>query len=409
MIRTVALAAVVLVGATAVSAQTISQRGFVEANGVGFPQPAPNDTTQLVGDVLVREEVFFRPARWIQLAAGVDLRADSHDRVEDRWQLDFDDRGVLRPRSGVRRLSASLSAGAFSLEVGKQFIRWGRADLLNPTDRFAPHDFLDVVNLELLAVNAVRPSVQIGDETFEAVWVPHLTPSRSPLFDQRWTVVTPEAEGLRIIDGGAVYPAGSQHGLRWSHAASRVEASLSYFDGYHHLPAFSVRQPSPDAVELTRNYPELRSYGGDIAVPAGWLTVKGELTYFTSPHATTDEYVLYVVQVERQARGWLLIGGYAGEAVTQSRGTLSFSPDRGLARSIIVRTVRATDPARTILVELVAHQNGDGAYVKGEYSRVIARHWRLTMNGVGIAGEAHDYLGQYNRNSHGSIALRFSY
>jgi len=407
--RAVVFAAVLLLCSPAVSAQTVSRRGSIESHVVGFPQTTPTDTTQVVGDVLLREEGSVRPARWIQLAAGLGLRGDSHDRVEDHWRLDFEDRGVRRARASILRVSASLSAGAFSVEVGKQFIRWGRADVLNPTDRFAPHDYLDVVNPELLAVNGVRPSVQIGNSTLEAVWVPRLTPSRSPLFDQRWTVALPEAEGIRIIDKGAVFPRGSQHGVRWNHAGTRVEASLSYFDGYHHLPAFVVRQPSPEVAEATRAYPALRSYGSDIAVPAGWLTVKGEVAYFTSPNDSTDEYVLYVVQLERQVGGWMLIGGYAGEAVARSRGTLSFSPDRGIARSIVGRAVHAVDPARTMLVELVVRQNGDGAYVKGEYSTLIARSWRLTMSAVGIGGEAHDFLGQYRRNSSGSIALRFSY
>ncbi len=34
------------------------------------------------------------------------------------------------------------------------FIRWGRADILNPTDRFAPRDFMNVIDPDFLPVLA---------------------------------------------------------------------------------------------------------------------------------------------------------------------------------------------------------------------------------------------------------------
>ena len=133
-------------------AQTVTQRGFVEGRAFLFPQEAVNDPTQAVGDFLAREEVFVKPAPWLRFAGGLDVRADTHDQVADDWRLDFSDRGERRPRLSVRRLTATLTRGRFTLDVGKQFIRWGKADIINPTDRFAPRDFLNVVDNEFLAV-----------------------------------------------------------------------------------------------------------------------------------------------------------------------------------------------------------------------------------------------------------------
>jgi hypothetical protein len=39
----------------------------------------------------------------------------------------------------------------------------------------------------------------------------------------------------------------------------------------------------------------------------------------------------------------------------------------------------------------------------------MTERWRLTLSGVGLGGDADDFLGQYRRNSHGSITLRFSF
>lgn len=411
------------------NAQAVTQRGFFEGSALLFPQQAPNDPTQVVGDLLAREEIFFKPAPWVQFAGGVDLRANSHDQVEDRWRFDVDDRGVQRPRVSLRRLTATFTHGPFTVDAGKQFIRWGKADIINPTDRFAPRDFINVVDTEFLAVTGVRAVAQHGDETFEAVWVPRFTPSRVPLLDQRWTVVPTEAAGVPIVDAGAALPAGSQTGLRWGHVGAGFEYSLSFFNGFNTLPNIGLvgqvgqvgQVGPPSVIALQRTYPAIRTYGGDAAVPTKWFTIKGEAAYFTSPAAdadlsrqsggaaTADEYVLYVLQIERQTGEWVIVAGYAGEAITAHRSALSFAPDRGMTRSVVARASYTIDPVRSLAFETAVRQNGHGVYGKIEYSQTSGRHWRATVTGVGIGGHSDDFLGQYHRNSHVAVALRYSF
>ena len=392
------------------SAQTITQRGFVDGRVFLFPQDAVNDATHLVGDFLVREEVFVKPAPWLRFAGGIDVRAGTHDEVSGGWEPDISDRGERRPRLSIRRLTATLTRNRFTLDVGKQFIRWGKADIINPTDRFAPRDFLNVVDSEFLAVTGARAVVTAGAETFEGVWVPRFTPSRIPLLDQRWTVVPPEAAGFQIVDDGSALPRGSQTGVRWSHTGAAFESSLSFYDGFNTLPNVDVRVAGlPPAIEVTRVYPAIRSYGGDAAVPLRWLTIKGEASYFTSSTPGTDEYVLYVVQLERQTGEWLLVAGYAGEVVTNQRAALTFAPDRGLTRSLVGRASYTIDPARSVTFESAVRQNGDGAYAKVEYSQARGAHWRATATGTLIRGDPGDFLGQYRRNSHVVLALRYSF
>jgi hypothetical protein len=404
------VAVIFALSASTGSAQTFSERGFVDGRGVWFPQTAPNDTTRAVGDLWVREDVFVKPATWVQFAAGVDLRANSHGQVEDEWRLDFSDRGIQRPRAAIRRLTATFTAPRFTLDVGKQFIRWGRADILNPTDRFAPRDFMNVIDTEFLPVLGARASVRVGNETFEGVWVPRLTPSRLPLFDQRWTVLPSSVQGMTVEDGGSVILQGSEQGVRWNHTGGQFEMSLSYFNGFNHLPNIEVAQhPLANAIELTRVFPDLRTFGGDVAIPMRWLTLKGEAAYFMSPSGTSEEYVLYVIELERQVGEWTLDGGYTGEVVTTTSDALPFAPDRGVAKSIIGRVAYTVDPRRTVAVEGAAHQNGKGFYIKGEFSEAFGQHWRLTVSGVGLAGDPDDFLGQYSANSYVSTALRFSF
>ena len=399
--------------AATASAQTVGQRGFVEGAGLLFPQTTVNDAERAVGDLLVREDVFVKPAHWIQFAGGLDFRANTHDQVDSSWSPDISDRGALRPRLSVRRLSATVTRGPLTLDIGKQFIRWGKTDIVTPTDRFAPRDFLNVVDNDFLAVAGARAVLQWKADTLDAVWVPRLTPSRTPLLDQRWTSVA-AGPSLLLVDGGAAIPTGSQAGLRWSHSGRGYEYAASFFDGFNNLPnieALPVFDSNGmlSAETIFKRYPTLRMYGIDAAVPTVWFTVKGEAAYFTTSTPATDEYVLYVLQLERQTGEWLLVGGYAGEAVTHSGGAATFAPDRGLTRSIVARASYTIDPNRSAAFEAAVRQNGRGVYVKGEYSQAHGQHWRTTITAALIRGDADDFLGQYRRNSHLAAALRYSF
>jgi len=50
--------------------RTVTQRGFIDGSVVLFPQDAPNDPTRAAGDLLVRDDVFVKPAPWLRFAAG---------------------------------------------------------------------------------------------------------------------------------------------------------------------------------------------------------------------------------------------------------------------------------------------------------------------------------------------------
>jgi hypothetical protein len=310
----------------------------------------------------------------------------------------------------VRRLSATLTHGPLTVDVGKQFIRWGKADIVNPTDRFAPRDFVNVVNTEFIAVTGARGVVLSGNETFEAVWVPRFTPSRMPLLDQRWTSVPPAAVAIPLVDAGATLPGGAETGLRWGHAGAGFESSLSFFNGFNHLPNIDARvSAAPLQIQVTRSYPAIRAWGADTAIPTGWFILKGEAAYVTSSSPSTDEYVLYVVQLERQIGEWVLVGGYAGEAVTNRRSAFAFAPDRGMTKSIVGRASYTLDANRSLALETAIRQNGDGVYARAEYSQARGQHWRTTLVCVAIAGHGDDFLGQYHRNSHLALTLRYSF
>ncbi len=184
--------------------------------------------------------------------------------------------------------------------------------------------------------------------------------------------------------------------------------SASFFEGFQHLPNLDVTLRGLRA-QITRTYPRLRMYGLDAAVPLRWFTVKSEAAYFASPTAGADEYLQYVIQLEKMKGEWSFVGGYAGEYVTDKRTTLDFAPDRGLTKSFLGRAGYTIDPRRSVAFEAAVRQNGAGTWARAEYSQTFGAHWRGTAGFSWIRGNADDFLGQYRRNSHFTLAMRYSF
>jgi hypothetical protein len=407
------VAALVIAGAACLpspaAGQGFEQRGFGEGVFTGYPQETAVDPTQAVLEALFRYEATWRPGAW-KLDGALDARFDSHDMTERHADLAYWDRTIQRPMFAVRRLGASWAYRFLTIDAGKQFVRWGKTDILTPTDRFAPRDYLGVVNSDVLAVTAVRAVVASSTDSFEVVLTPRMTPSRMPLLDQRWIGLPPAAAAVTIVDAGARYPEGTQVGGRWNHIGRRLEHSISVFRGFDHLPlVFVAAGPAPGSVAVRREYAQLTSVGADLAAPLPWFTLKAEAAWLGSDTSASQELVLYVVQAERQAGEWLFIVGYAGEHVTREPRTFRYSPDRGLTRAIVGRASLTIDTNRSLVVESVVRQNGDGAYGRFEYSQAIGPHWRVLGQAAVFRGVAGDYLGQYRRNSFGAVTLRYSF
>jgi hypothetical protein len=203
------------------------------------------------------------------------------------------------------------------------------------------------------------------------------------------------------------YPGGSQAGIRWSHTGP-IEFSGAYYEGFNHLPSFEPHLLQ-DVIEVDEFYPKLRMLGADSAVPLRWFTVKTEAAYFSSPDPRVDKYAQYVVQLERQSGEWSFIGGYAGESVIDQGTLFTFAPDRGITKTFLGSAHYTIDANRAVTFETSIRQNLDGAWIRAEYSQAFGQHWRATTNVNWIGGKSSDFLGQYQRNSHAMLVLRYSF
>jgi hypothetical protein len=391
-----------------VVAQTVSYRGFAEAGVVFYPQETPRDQTRTVGEALLRVESSIAWERRVRIDTGLDARIDTHGQVARSWHVTYWDRTLERPALSVRRLSAAFAIGPLSLEVGKQFVRWGKTDLTSPTDRFTPRDYLTVLTNEELAVTAARATLAGATDTVELVAAPRLAPNRAPLFSQRWAGALASAVPARELE--VQFEDRAQYGARWSHTGRRAEYSLSYYEGFDHQPSFAVAvNRRAGTIDVRRYNLPIRALGADVLIPTSALTLRAEAAGLKSRDRNADDYVLYVLQGERQWREWLFIAGYAGERVITDRPDLGFSPERGLAGAILARASYGAGATQSLVVETLARQSGDGVYAKAELSRALTSRLRLGLRFVIIRGRDSDFVGQYHRNSFAAPHLRYSF
>jgi hypothetical protein len=385
------------------AAQNFTQRGFLETSLELYPDTAPNDSSHAVDDDLFRYQASYTPWAWFRLAGAFDARFDTHQQTDRSADLDWQDRTLKRPALSLREFNATITKGKLTAE-------WGKADILNPTDRFAPKDFLTVTDPDFLAVLAARVIYDTGTDSFDFVWQPFFTPSRTPLLNERWTVLPEAVNGLPLVDLGSEFPGRSSFGARWNHIGSGYEVSADFYDGFNSLPVFQGSfNATETAIDFVRTYPELRLYGADAAVPLRWFTVKTEAAYYTSPDHQQDEYVIYVIQFERQIKELSIVAGYAGDAITARTPTLQFSPELGFARAILAHAQYTIDSNRSVSVDAAVRQNGQGSWLRAEYSQAFRQHWRATAGYSWIRGDDSDFLGQFHRNSFALLALRYSF
>jgi hypothetical protein len=223
-------------------------------------------------------------------------------------------------------------------------------------------------------------------------------------------VVLPERPPLlQLREIPAHYPGGPQWGGRWNHVGL-LEFSASYYEGFNHLPSSDARAPDPTTVTLQKFYPKMRMIGADAAIPLRQFGVKAEVAHFRSSDLRVDQYTQYVIQLERHSGEWNFVGGYAGESVSRAgTQTTDFAPDRGLSKTFLGTARYTIDANRSIAFEGSLRQNGDGGWLRTEYSQAVGQHWRATVNFSLIRGEPDDFLGQYRFNSHATVLVRYSF
>jgi len=282
-------------------------------------------------------------------------------RLGDDQRLEFKVRALAEDAFGERRTQVDwLQATWFlrgehvDVRVGRQKVRWGKADGINPTDFFTPIDFTLPLPLEedrYEAVPAIRTDLHVGEtDSLSLVAVRGFNPTRVP-----W----PRDSPVAVRDDE---PSGWQVGARWLRTGERLDWSVSAFRGRSTLPSLHAA-PGADATGLVRHYPRVDALGADVARNFGALGFRAEAAYYRrraddGRQAAASGYML-VAGVDRSIDNWNI----------NVQGLFHHTPDWR-------DPTRESEPLR----RLAAVQN---AIVHGQQKRSmvgatarIAAHWR---------------------------------
>jgi hypothetical protein len=225
--------------------------------------------------------------------------------IGERQRLEFKVRVLAEDAFGDRKTHVDwmqatwfLRTERVDLRVGKQKIRWGKADGINPTDFFTPIDYTVLLPLEedrYESIPAIRADLHVNETNsvslvaargFMPTRIPSQKPSPFPVRDDE--------------------PSDWQIGVRWLRTGERLDWSLSAFHGDSTLPLLHA-EPSGGST-FVRHYARLDALGADIARNFGGFGFRAEAAYYRrraegGRQSAASGYML-VAGVDRSLDNW---------------------------------------------------------------------------------------------------------
>ena len=260
-------------------------RGTVVLKNFSFFYETPNDSQNWGDEAIVELGWKRRLNEWASVNI-VGIARQDNRRFTRGVRTRIPDHYVHRRYLDVKEGALTLKAGPAKLELGKLIYAWGTADAFNPTDNFAPYDYLDIIDRLKMAVYSASLSAPVGPVQMQAIFIPFFTPSRNPLVDGRWTPSI-SAEGGVGLD----IPAGVQieqrqipgrdmdnmmYAVRMKTTVSGWDLSASYYYGHEYVPIVRVDQPGAGTVRFTPVYRHLQVPGFDFSTTFEKFEFHGE-------------------------------------------------------------------------------------------------------------------------------------
>jgi len=236
--------------------------------------------------------------------SSVEFRNDLSDKSRDRVYL--------------KEAYVDMNFKKWDLRFGKQIFSWGKADGFNPMNTLGAIDYTDVLDTddEKLGIFAVNGKLYLGDFELQGVFSPVFSASVLPTMGGRWEVEMPSSIPINGTRFQPVYgidvakPAqklkNSSFAVKLARSFSRLDLSLSYFNGFNHIPEILQGMGTLDAdnktveINLLQQYYRHQVVSGDLSLSLGKYIFKGEGGLFFPEKIPNDKpYFQYVVGFDR--------------------------------------------------------------------------------------------------------------
>ncbi len=368
-----------------------------------------------------RLEVEYENALTDEMELFVELRVWVDDDDYASGGIDrFEDETPKRRVFDVTEAYVDVFFDDVDVRLGKQVVKWGKADVFNPTDQINPNDFSTLLDDEPIGVIAGKVNYYYEDIGLEAIVVPTFTPSRFPPRGTRFDLVPTNLPlPLLEVDERADTLDDVQYGLRASSTYEGWDFSLSWYDGVNHFPGTRLA-PTPQFpfVGIQPVYYRRRMLGGDFATTFGRLGLRGEGAWFRTDGHRQDEYLQYVLGVDYtwtnvfRDHDIFAIVEYAGEHVItqQQKGLDAGALERAFANSAAWNIDYQVTEFLTYTVRGVYNFDGrDNFFVEPQVEYAMNDHVTITAGFDIIHGGGQTLFGLMSENDQFYLKARYTF
>ena len=220
---------------------------------------------------------------------------------------------------GLRQAYLDIYFDSADIRIGKQQIIWGKADGVFITDVISPKDLSEFLLPDFdeirMGITAFKGDYYIGDNTFEFVWVPVFTPTKSPEEGSIWSVeppfpVQPEFDYSQEkvedkLENSEIF-------AKYSALTSKID--FEFMAGYmwddnptmHAEKLFNPENHSLQGLIITPKHHRLSLAGGSFSTTLGAFVLRGEGAYYSGKYFNSADLALIDGTVEKSYLHYLL-------------------------------------------------------------------------------------------------------
>ncbi|MFC1671402.1 DUF1302 family protein, partial [Spirochaetota bacterium] len=261
-------------------------------------------------------------------------KVETHAKIDTRFGTDdFHARGVVHGyvypyetsditnRFDVKELYVRSRFSLLDIKVGRQFIRWGTTDAVNPVSYFSPQDFSEFLFKDedeiYMGVDAISVKIIIAEYSIELVCVPVPGVTRMPSTGSAWAMkdFTQSTIPVTYQHTAPSFPATGKnvsYGGRVSGSDKGMDFAISGFYGIDPVVLMLpyLQSTVPTTIINTPQYNRVAQFGFDFAMAVDKFTiqVEGIYSYNKAGVAASDPLVtgqLFVIEKTHYV-------GYAG-------------------------------------------------------------------------------------------------
>ena len=203
-----------------------------------------------------------------------------------------------------RELYLDLYFDNFDIRIGKQQIVWGKADGVFITDIVSPLNLTEFLLPDFdeirTGVNAVKFDYYKGNSTFEIIWLPNFTPTKTPTASSIW-YVQPEFTMTPTFDwtNTDINPSLENSELFVKYSALTSKIDFEIMGGYtwddnptmHSEKQIDMSTGSPvlTGLNITPEHHRLNIGGGSFSTEIKGIVLRGEAAFYNGKYFQTED------------------------------------------------------------------------------------------------------------------------